>query len=49
VPPHEGRGKRSAAAQICSLDYSSYVGRIGIGRINSGTLKPLQDVASTTA
>ena len=24
--------------QICSLDYSSYVGRIGIGRVNRGTL-----------
>ena len=23
--------------QICSLDYSSYVGRIGIGRIRRGT------------
>ena len=31
--------------QICSLDYNTYVGRIGIGRINSGTLKPMQDVA----
>ena len=31
--------------QICSLDYSTYVGRIGIGRINQGTLKPMQDVA----
>ena len=31
--------------QICSLDYSTYVGRIGIGRINQGTLKPMQNVA----
>jgi len=31
--------------QICSLDYSTYVGRIGIGRVNQGTLQPLQDVA----
>ena len=31
--------------QICSLDYSTYVGRIGIGRVNQGTLKPMQDVA----
>ncbi len=30
--------------QICSLDYSSYVGKIGIGRINRGRLKALQDV-----
>jgi GTP-binding protein len=30
--------------QICSLDYSSYVGKIGIGRISRGRIKPLQDV-----
>ena len=44
VPPHEGDPDAALQLQICSLDYSSYVGRIGIGRINSGTLKPLQDV-----
>ena len=31
--------------QICSLDYSSYVGRIGIGRISHGRIKPGQEVA----
>ncbi|MDO8299156.1 translational GTPase TypA [Lacisediminimonas sp.] len=30
--------------QISSLDYSSYVGKIGIGRISRGRVKPLQDV-----
>jgi len=30
--------------QICSLDYSSYVGKIGIGRIRRGRVRPLQDV-----
>ena len=30
--------------QITSLDYASYVGKIGIGRISRGRLKPLQDV-----
>ncbi len=30
--------------QICSIDYSSYVGKIGIGRITRGRIKPLQDV-----
>ncbi len=30
--------------QISSLDYSSYVGKIGIGRISRGRAKPLQDV-----
>jgi GTP-binding protein len=30
--------------QISALDYSSFVGRIGIGRISRGRLKPGQDV-----
>src|SRR5690625_6863182 len=30
--------------QICSLDYSSYVGQIGIGRINRGRLLAGQEV-----
>jgi GTP-binding protein len=30
--------------QISSLDYSSYVGKIGVGRIKRGKLKPAQDV-----
>jgi len=45
VPPHEGEADAPLQLQICSLDYSTYVGRIGIGRINQGTLRPLQDVA----
>ena len=30
--------------QISSLDYSSYVGKIGFGRIKRGHIKPLQEV-----
>jgi len=45
VPAHEGSAEDPLQLQICSLDYSSYVGRIGIGRVNQGTLKPMQDVA----
>jgi GTP-binding protein len=30
--------------RICSLDYSSFVGRIGIGRITRGKIGPLQNV-----
>ena len=45
VPAHEGDPADPLQLQICSLDYSSYVGRIGIGRVNQGTLKPMQDVA----
>jgi GTP-binding protein len=45
VPAHEGRADDPLQLQICSLDYSTYVGRIGIGRINQGTLRPGQNVA----
>ncbi len=45
VPPHEGSETEPLQLQICSLDYSSYVGRIGIGRVHSGILKPMMDVA----
>ena len=44
VPAHEGSPSDPLQLQICSLDYSSYVGRIGIGRVNQGSLKPMQDV-----
>ena len=33
VPPPEVDADGPLQLQICSLDYSSYVGRIGIGRI----------------
>ena len=45
VPAHEGSADAPLQLQICSLDYSTYVGRIGIGRVNQGMLKPMQDVA----
>jgi len=45
VPAHEGDPNGPLQLQICSLDYSTYVGRIGIGRVNQGTLKPMQNVA----
>ena len=45
VPPHEGSPDAPLQLQICSLDYSTYVGRIGIGRVNQGTLRPMQEVA----
>ena len=45
VPAHEGDPEGPLQLQICSLDYSTYVGRIGIGRVNQGTLKPMQNVA----
>jgi GTP-binding protein len=45
VPPHDGDAQAPLQLQICSLDYSSYVGRIGIGRIHDGVLAPGMDVA----
>ncbi len=45
VPAHEGEADAPLQLQISSLDYSTYVGRIGVGRINQGTLKVNQQVA----
>ncbi|MEY3932197.1 MAG: GTP-binding protein TypA/BipA [Pseudomonadota bacterium] len=44
VPQREDDPDGPLQLQICSLDYSSYVGKIGIGRITRGRVKPLQDV-----
>ncbi|MBK5105252.1 MAG: translational GTPase TypA, partial [Burkholderiales bacterium] len=44
VPVREDDPNGPLQLQICSLDYSSYVGKIGIGRISRGRIKPLQDV-----
>jgi len=44
VPAHAGDPKAPLQLQISSLDYSSYVGRIGVGRINAGTIRPNQEV-----
>jgi GTP-binding protein len=44
VAPPEGDINAPLQLQICALDYSSFVGRIGIGRIANGKLKPGQDV-----
>ena len=44
VPAPIGNANGSLQLQISALDYSSFVGRIGIGRISRGNLKPNQDV-----
>ena len=44
VPAHQGDPAAPLQLQISSLDYSSYVGRIGVGRVNAGTLKAAMDV-----
>ena len=44
VPPHDGDPDAPLQLQISSLDYSTFVGKIGVGRINQGRIKTLQDV-----
>jgi len=44
VPVRDEDPEGPLQLQICSLDYSSYVGKIGIGRIHRGRVRPLQDV-----
>jgi GTP-binding protein len=44
VPAHEGDPAAPLQLQVSSLDYSTFVGRIGVGRINAGTLKAPMDV-----
>jgi GTP-binding protein len=44
VPMRDEDADAPLQLQICSLDYSSYVGKIGIGRIRRGRLKAAQEV-----
>ncbi|NGM88837.1 translational GTPase TypA [Parapusillimonas sp. SGNA-6] len=44
VPQREDDPDGPLQLQIISLDYSSYVGKIGVGRINRGRVRALQDV-----
>src|SRR5690625_2340004 len=44
VPQRDDDVNGPLQLQICSLDYSSYVGQIGIGRINRGRLQAGQEV-----
>ncbi len=45
VPVREADPEGPLQLQICSLDYSSYVGRIGIGRVQRGRIRSGQQVA----
>ncbi len=45
VPMREDDPDCPLQLQLCSLDYSSYVGRIGIGRITRGRIRSGQQVA----
>ena len=44
VPPPEVDSDGPLQLQICSLDYSTYMGQLGIGRIKRGRIKPNQEV-----
>jgi len=45
VPPPGGDTTAGLQFQISALDYSSYIGRLGIGRIRRGTLRAGAEVA----
>ncbi len=45
VPQREDDVNGPLQLQIISLDYNSYVGKIGIGRVNRGKIRAGQDVA----
>src|ERR1700761_1083270 len=44
VPSQTGDPKAPLQLQISALDFSTFVGRIGVGRISQGTIKPMMDV-----
>src|SRR6185437_7832871 len=46
VPPPAGDVDGALQLQVSALDYSSYVGRLGIGRIRRGRIGPGQEVAA---
>ena len=44
VPAQKGDPNAPLQLQISALDFSTFVGRIGVGRISQGTIKPMMDV-----
>ena len=47
VKPFEGNKDDNLRMQICQLDYDSFIGRLGIGRITSGMIKNGETVTLT--
>ena len=45
VPVRDDDPDGGLMLQICSLDYSSYVGKIGVGRVHRGRIRAGQEVA----
>lgn len=48
VPEHTGDPDGPLQMQIASLDYSSYIGKIGVGRIHRGRIRPNMEVSYRT-
>ena len=44
VPAQKGDPDAPLQLQISALDFSTFVGRIGVGRISQGTVRPMMDV-----
>ena len=44
IPAPEGDENKSAQMLISTIDYNEYVGRIGVGKLDNGTLKVNQEV-----
>ncbi|MCC4117787.1 translational GTPase TypA [Aromatoleum toluclasticum] len=44
VPQPEVDANGPLQLQVCSLDYSTYIGQLGIGRIKRGSVRPNQEV-----
>lgn len=44
IPPPSGNPEGPLQLQVSSIDYSQFLGRLGVGKITSGSIKLLQDV-----
>ncbi len=49
IPAPEGDPEADAQVLISTIDYNEYVGRIGVGKIDNGTLKLNEDVVIVNA
>lgn len=49
IPAPEGNPEASTQVLISTIDYNEYVGRIGVGKVDNGTIKVNQDVVLLNA
>jgi len=45
IPAPEGDPEKPTQVLISTIDYNEYVGRIGVGKVDNGSLKVNQEVA----